>query len=245
MQPTFANSESSDRDSIQGAKVSFSPNVISEINRRDTEARQPSLVYARWGKRVFDIVGALLLLPIALPLMLILLAVVALDGGKPIFSHPRVGKDGRIFRCYKIRTMVLDGEARLKKILSENPAAAAEWARDFKLRNDPRITRIGRFIRTTSFDEFPQLINVLRGEMSLVGPRPVTEAEIPLYGCHADAYRSVRPGMTGAWQVSGRNALSFEERVELDRFYVDHLSFVADLKILFMTIPAVLRVTGC
>lgn len=246
MLPTFANSESSDSDIIsRSAKVSFAQSGGADVNRRDGDIRPPTLIYARWGKRLCDILGAIIFLPTALPLMLILLMLVALDGGKPIFSHPRVGKNGRMFRCYKIRTMVIDGEARLKKLLSEDPAAAEEWAKDFKLRKDPRITRVGRFIRATSLDELPQLWNVLRGDMSLIGPRPVTEAEIPMYGCNADAYRSVRPGMTGVWQVSGRNSLSFAERVELDRSYVTRLSFLEDLRILLRTVPAVLRVTGC
>ena len=207
-------------------------------------SRAPVAVYAGGGKRVFDLVVVVLLLPLALPLIAALLVISALDGGHPFFSHRRVGKDGRIFNCYKLRTMVPDAEERLKRILRDDPAAAAEWAADFKLRDDPRITAIGRLLRKTSLDELPQLWNVLRGDMSLVGPRPVTEAEIPLYGHDAEAYYSVRPGLTGIWQVSGRNALSFAERVELDRKYATGLSLFKDLKILFMTVPAVLQVTG-
>ena len=200
--------------------------------------------YARLGKRLVDLVGVALILPFGLPLMAVLFVFASLDGGSPVFSHRRVGKDGRIFKCYKVRTMVLDAEHRLQKILNEDPAAAEEWAADFKLRNDPRITSIGRFLRKTSLDELPQLWNVIRGDMSLVGPRPVTEAEIPMYGHNADVYYSVRPGLTGIWQVSGRNSLSFAERVELDRNYATHLSLFADLKILLLTVPAVLHVTG-
>jgi exopolysaccharide production protein ExoY len=246
MLPKLVNRETSDPDlGRQRAKNFFALDGLSEVNRQERDDGPPAFFYAQWGKRLCDVVGAVLLLLGAWPLILLLLLLVELDGGKPIFSHPRVGKDGRIFRCFKIRTMVADGEARLNDILSNDPAAAAEWARDFKLRNDPRITRLGRFIRATSLDELPQLWNVVRGEMSLVGPRPVTEAEIPLYGHCATAYRSVRPGMTGLWQVSGRNSLSFPERVELDRTYVMCLSFTEDLRILIRTLPAVLRVTGC
>ena len=218
----------------------------SQVVKEASDAsRKPTVAfYPKWGKRIVDFVGVALILPFALPLMAILLAVVALDGGKPVFSHPRVGKDGRIFRCLKVRTMVLDAEDRLRRILSEDPAAAREWAADFKLRNDPRITRLGWILRKTSLDELPQLWNVLRGDMSLVGPRPVTEAEIPLYGRDADAYFSVRPGVTGIWQVSGRNSTSFAERVELDRGYATHLSLLEDLRILVLTVPTVLRVTG-
>lgn len=202
-------------------------------------------IYRRWGKRFFDVTVASILLVSALPLMVLLIGTTMLDGGKPIFSHWRVGKGRRIFPCFKIRTMVVGGEALFNKILSENPDASAEWERDRKLRNDPRITRLGRFVRKTSLDELPQLWNVIRGEMSLVGPRPVTESEVDLYGEGAASYFSVRPGITGAWQVSGRNDASYAMRVELDKAYVDRLSFVEDVKILFLTVPAVLKATGC
>ena len=219
---------------------------LSPVRNENAEVayRPPSAAYSRWGKRLFDIVVSVLILPFTLPLMVILLGLIALDGGKPIFMHPRVGKDGRIFGCLKFRTMVLDADARLKKLLSEDPSAAEEWAANFKLRDDPRITRIGRIVRKTSLDELPQLWNVLRGDMSLVGPRPVTEAEMPLYGRCIEAYHSVRPGVTGIWQVSGRNSLSFDERVELDRRYATQLSLIEDVRILLMTVPAVLNVTG-
>ena len=223
-------------------QVARSSQIVKEAP--DSASKPAKAFYARWGKRIVDIVGVALILPFAVPLMAVLLAVVALDGGKPVFSHPRVGKDGRMFRCFKVRTMVLDAEDRLRKILNECPEAAREWAADFKLRNDPRITRLGWILRKTSLDELPQLWNVLRGDMSLVGPRPVTEAEMPLYGSDADAYCSVRPGVTGIWQVSGRNSTSFAERVALDRSYAMHVSLLEDVRILALTVPAVLRVTG-
>ena len=201
-------------------------------------------IYPKWGKRLFDIAIVVMLLPLVLPLMAVLFVLVALDGGRPVFSHSRVGKDGRIFQCYKVRTMVLNAEERLQEILKNDPVAAKEWAEDFKLRNDPRITRIGRFLRKTSLDELPQLWNVLRGDMSLVGPRPVTEPEMQFYGRATGAYCSVSPGVTGIWQVSGRNSLSFDERVALDNYYATHLSLREDLRILFMTVPAVLHATG-
>ena len=210
----------------------------------DVKIRPRSALYALWGKRLFDIVGVILILPFALPLMAVLLVIVALDGGKPIFAHERVGKDGRMFRCFKFRTMVPDAEEHLKRILSEDPVAAEVWATNFKLFDDPRITRFGRIARKTSLDELPQLWNILRGDMSLVGPRPVTEPEIPLYGRCVGAYYSVRPGLTGIWQVSGRNALSFDERVELDRGYATNLSLYEDIRIVLLTVPAVLHVTG-
>lgn len=198
----------------------------------------------RW-KRVFDATVAAGLLLLTLPLIGVLALLVATDGGRPVFAHPRVGRDGRLFPCVKLRTMVVDADARLARLLAEDPAAAEEWARDRKLRRDPRVTWIGRVLRCTSLDELPQLWNVLRGDMSLVGPRPVTPEEIVLYGPSARSYVRVRPGLTGPWQVSGRNEVSFAERVELDRAYADRPSFAGDVSILLRTVPAVLRVTGC
>jgi lipopolysaccharide/colanic/teichoic acid biosynthesis glycosyltransferase len=238
MLPTPVQNESAismKKDSLQNHSASF-----SKFSHRARHAFYPA-----YGKRMLDIIVVILFLPIVLPLVALLVAWVAKDGGKPIFSHERIGMGGRTFRCLKIRTMVLDSEERLKAVLRDDPAAAIEWARDFKLRNDPRITRIGRILRTTSLDELPQLWNVFRGDMSLVGPRPVTAEELPRYAPHIDAYCSVRPGVTGIWQVSGRNDLSFAERVKLDRDYVRKLSMTNDLSILFWTVPTVLRRTGC
>ncbi|MDE4276505.1 sugar transferase [Phaeobacter gallaeciensis] len=235
--------EPKDKNYFSYSHTSYAPavgtNPIGKLGRTT-----PTHLYALWGKRCFDIVGAFLLLPLALPLIVILAAFVAIDGSKPIYSHRRVGKNGRAFPCFKIRTMVADSEARLKKLLREDPAAAAEWNRDFKLRKDPRITRLGRILRKTSLDELPQIWNVIRGDMSLVGPRPVTKDELPLYRHVIDSYMSVRPGMTGLWQISGRNDISYEERVELDHLYSKNLSLLEDLRILFMTLPAALRMTG-
>ena len=201
--------------------------------------------YAQWGKRLFDVVAAALSLASAFVLMAIIAAIISLDGGKPFFAHTRIGRNGQKFRCLKFRTMVTDAEARLQRLLREDPEAAAEWAADYKLRNDPRVTRLGLFLRKSSLDELPQLWNVIRGDMSLVGPRPVTEPEIALYGKDATAYYSVRPGITGLWQVSGRNEVSFQERVDLDREYTQELSLWQDLRILVRTVTVVLRVTGC
>ena len=157
---------------------------------------------ARW-KRGFDLVAALGLLILFLPLITVLMVLAMADGGSPIFAHARVGLGGRTFRCFKIRTMVVDAEARLARVLAEDPAAAAEWAYGFKLRRDPRITALGRVLRRTSLDELPQLWNVVRGDMSLVGPRPVTVDEYRFYGPAADCYARMRPGLTGLWQILG------------------------------------------
>ncbi|MGW8135318.1 sugar transferase [Sphingomonas zeae] len=165
-----------------------------------------------------DKVLAFLLLILLSPLMLIIATLIALEsrGGSAIYGHRRYGKDGRTFLCYKFRSMALDADARLARLLSSDPAARAEWARDHKLRHDPRVTRIGRFIRRTSLDELPQLFNILRGEMSLVGPRPIVAAEVRRYGRRFVDYCSVRPGMTGIWQISGRNDVGYRRRIAMD-----------------------------
>jgi lipopolysaccharide/colanic/teichoic acid biosynthesis glycosyltransferase len=193
-----------------------------------------------------DVLGAWNRLAAALLLVLLsplLLAIAFLiwrhDGAPVLFAHYRVGCDGRLFRCVKFRTMVRDSEWVLSELLRGNPAARAEWEREHKLTRDPRVTPIGRFLRRTSLDELPQLLNVLRGEMNLVGPRPITVAELTRYGRVRWHYLSVRPGMTGLWQVSGRNNTTYEERVSLDRRYVEQRSFWFDLKILFKTMHAV------
>ena len=197
------------------------------------------------AKRALDIVGAGLGLVVLAPFFLIMAMMVRADGGPAFFAHQRVGRGGKLFGCLKFRSMVIDSQARLEDLLANDPAARAEWDATRKLKNDPRITRIGRFLRSTSLDELPQLINVLRGEMSLVGPRPVQEAEIDrYYGASAAHYMAVRPGITGLWQVSGRSETSYESRVALDVAYVSRPSLLADIAILLRTPVAVLSRRG-
>jgi lipopolysaccharide/colanic/teichoic acid biosynthesis glycosyltransferase len=197
------------------------------------------------AKRALDIIGAGLGLVVLSPFFLIVALMVRADGGPAFFAHQRVGRGGKLFGCLKFRSMVIDSQARLEALLVNDPAARAEWEATRKLKNDPRITRIGRFLRSTSLDELPQLINVLRGEMSLVGPRPVQEAEIDrYYGASAAHYMAVRPGITGLWQVSGRSETSYESRVALDVAYVSRPSMIADLTILLRTPVAVLSRRG-
>lgn len=191
--------------------------------------------------------GALVLLVLFSPIMLSLAYLIWRRDGAPIFfGHYRVGANGKLFRCLKFRSMFVNSEQMLRELLHKDPQARADWERDQKLSNDPRITPVGRFLRRTSLDELPQLLNVLRGEMALVGPRPITVPELSRYGAVRWHYLSVMPGMTGLWQVSGRNNTSYEERVELDRRYVENRNVWLDLSILARTAKVVvLREGAC
>lgn len=200
--------------------------------------------YGNFGKRVLDIFLAILALPILLPVIAVLYILTRRDGGRGFFGHLRVGRNGEMFKCWKIRTMVPDARAALEKHLAENPEAAAEWKKDFKLENDPRVTRLGRILRATSLDELPQIWNVLRGEMSFVGPRPVTREEMPRYAGFEASYLATRPGITGLWQVSGRNDIGYDERVRLDARYVRDMGLFGDLAIIMRTFLAVAKRTG-
>lgn len=205
---------------------------------------QPFRPYKALGKRIFDVFLAILLLPSIVPVVLTLWLLTRLDGGQGFFGHWRVGKNGKEFRCWKIRTMVANAEAALEEHLLENPEARAEWERDFKLDNDPRITRLGKFLRKTSLDELPQIWNVVRGEMSFVGARPIVRDELVRYGVHAGTYLSMTPGITGLWQVSGRNDVSYVQRVEMDVLYAETCSLWQDISIIFRTGSSVLMRTG-
>jgi exopolysaccharide production protein ExoY len=219
---------------------------VGEVARRSA-ARAPRL---RSPEEVLvETVHWLLVLGIALfilPLMIgIALAIRAHDGGPVFFRHRRVGRNGKAFYCMKFRTMSVDAEARLNELLATDPAARAEWARDFKLRHDPRVTPIGRFLRRSSLDELPQIFNLMRGEMNLVGPRPIVEAEIARYGWRYRHYCAVKPGITGLWQVSGRNDVSYRARVAMDSLYARRRCTLLDIRILAATLPAVLSKRGC
>jgi lipopolysaccharide/colanic/teichoic acid biosynthesis glycosyltransferase len=159
--------------------------------------------------------------------------------GNPVFRQYRVGRGGKLFACYKFRTMVNGAEQVLHDYLQSNPAAREEWLRTFKLTHDPRITPMGHFLRKSSLDELPQLFNVLKGDMSLVGPRPIVPAEVPRYRTKIRAYQSVRPGLTGLWQVSGRNLVSYRRRVALDAVYARRRSLLLDTLILIKTVGVV------
>jgi exopolysaccharide production protein ExoY len=193
-------------------------------------------------KRILDVAIAGTTLVLLSPLLVMVALLIYMRMGRPIlFPQQRIGFEGRPFACFKFRTMVNDAEAALQSYLAENPQAAREWSLRQKLEHDPRVTMLGRLLRRSSIDELPQLFNVLSGHMSCVGPRPVVSDELARYGKHRKDYVKARPGLTGAWQVSGRNRLSYRRRVALDSHYVRKWSIWRDLWILIMTIPAVLR----
>lgn len=213
-----------------------SPRPMHKIN--STSAK----VYRRFGKRSLDLTVIVLSAPPALIVVAILAILVAIGGGKPFYVQKRVGRNGRIYTMWKLRSMVCDADARLETYLSENPKARIEWDRDQKLKSDPRITAFGRFLRKSSLDELPQLWNVFKGEMSLVGPRPIMPSQMAMYP--GTDYYDLLPGITGMWQVSARNNSSFADRAGFDASYNHSLSLGADIRLLIATVRVVLRATG-
>ena len=208
-------------------------------------ARATYPVHSSAVKRAMDLAFAVPVVIFVSPLLMFIYALLKVfDPGPALFTQLRVGRDGREFTVYKFRTMRVDAEARLAEVLEKNPRAAAEWARFQKLRCDPRVTMLGRILRKSSLDELPQLLNILRGEMSVIGPRPVTVAEMARYGADVPYYTAVRPGVLGLWQVKGRNRLTYPERVALDVQYVKTWSIWQDFKIVAMAIPVVLLGLG-
>ena len=226
---------------LHGTDMShFFSHEVALLRMRNNLRRWP----ARLTKRIFDTLLALFLLIALSPFMVLIALLIRRDGGPALFAHPRIGKRGKVFKCYKFRTMVIDAEKRLEDLLQKRPELRQEWTIEQKLRQDPRINQLGRILRTTSLDELPQLINVIKGEMSLVGPRPVVRGELSRYSDQVGYYLMVRPGMTGLWQVSGRNDLDYETRVYLDTWYVKNWSLWYDLIILIKTIQVVLKARG-
>jgi exopolysaccharide production protein ExoY len=202
-------------------------------------------VRSDWLKRSIDIVLAATALGVLLPLIVMVMGLALITQGGPILiSNRRIGKDGVLFPCLKFRTMVVNGDEVLAKHLATQPGARAEWNATRKLKDDPRVTPLGRSLRKNSIDEIPQLLNVIMGQMSLVGPRPIVPGEAELYGLHFTDYMAVRPGLTGLWQVSGRSETSYKERVELDVRYVAERTVWSDIIIMAKTIPAVLSSRG-
>jgi exopolysaccharide production protein ExoY len=229
--------------SRQGAAERFRA-TEARLTHRIINRRLAKKVRAANGvaKRAFDlIVASAALLFFSPAILTIILLIKVTDPGPILFRHTRVGRRGERFDCLKFRTMATDSEEQLAHILLTDPIAAEEWQNGQKLSNDPRITRLGRILRKSSLDELPQLFNVLRGEMSVIGPRPITRAELNRYGKDRRYYLLVRPGMTGLWQVSGRSSTGYDKRIGYDREYLEEWSWLGELWILLMTIPAILN----
>lgn len=226
---------------LHGTDMShFFSHEVALLRMRNNLRRWP----ARLTKRIFDTLIACLLLVILSPVLMVITVWIRKDGGPALFAHARIGKQGRTFDCYKFRTMVVDAEEQLEALLQSSPALRVQWEQDHKLKTDPRISKFGHFLRRTSLDELPQLFNVVRGDMSLVGPRPVVRGELSRYGDEVGYYLMVRPGMTGLWQVSGRNDLDYDARVYLDTWYVKNWSLWHDQIILSKTVSVVLTRAG-
>lgn len=196
--------------------------------------------------RIFDVAVAAVAIVALLPLLMVVALMVRMTSTGPVvFRQKRVGRDGVMFPCLKFRSMVVDAQSQLDRLLAQSEEARQEWAQDQKLRRDPRITPVGEFLRKTSLDELPQLFNILAGQMSIVGPRPIVEGEIVRYGSRFRHYCSVRPGLTGLWQISGRNDVSYAMRVRLDSLYAQRRSLKLNVAICFKTVPAILTSRGC
>ncbi len=215
-------------------------------NRRTPRSQDASSFlessYRHGGKRLLDLMVVFLTAPFVLPFVALLALIVALDGGKPFYFQERIGRNGRIFKLWKLRSMVSNADSIFETYLSADPEARAEWDRDQKLKSDPRITKFGKLLRRTSFDELPQLWNVARGEMSLVGPRPIMVSQKALYA--GQEYYKLLPGISGNWQVSDRNQSSFADRAVFDTAYYKNLSLREDLRILQPTAGVVFKATG-
>jgi lipopolysaccharide/colanic/teichoic acid biosynthesis glycosyltransferase len=221
---------------------SLNDSVLADVWEGRVETAHRPGMYRNAGKRVFETALVLLALPVVLPLTLLLALPMLLRGERPFYSQRRVGLGGRTFVMWKLRSMVADADDHLAQHLRENPGAREEWARHQKLRNDPRITPYGRFLRKLSLDELPQLWNVLIGDMALIGPRPMMPHQRALY--HGLAYYAMRPGVSGFWQVSERNDAEFTSRVHFDEKYDREISFTTDVMLILRTLRVMLRGTG-
>jgi exopolysaccharide production protein ExoY len=233
---------------LEGNGSTELPRLNSDVSERPV-AQGRTYPVMRTGaaavlKRLLDLVGAIGLGLLFSPLIITIVLLMRRDGSSVIYRHRRVGRGGKMFSCLKFRTMVPNADQVLRDLLERDPDLRVEWIRDHKLRNDPRVTPLGRFLRRTSLDELPQLLNVLRGEMSLVGPRPVVREELLRYGRNVTTYLAAKPGITGLWQVTGRNNTDYRRRVVLDTYYVRNQNLMLDLFILLKTTGVVLGGKG-
>ncbi|WP_395543675.1 sugar transferase [Neotabrizicola sp. sgz301269] len=229
------------------AYESSSPATLVGFPSKLAKAQAPVRPNRYFGlrKRVFDLLLVAMMIPVALPVVALMWLLVRLDGGPGFYSQPRIGRDGRTFRCWKLRSMAVNAEERLRELCEADPKIAREWAENQKLANDPRITRIGQFLRKSSLDELPQLWNILVGDMSIVGPRPFLPEQQDLYTrAGGRAYFLMRPGVTGEWQVYGRSATRFVDRIRFDEGYYDNASLGQDVRLLMGTARVVVRMTG-
>lgn len=220
-------------------------NIIDNVYKTKGFAREKYEVKAKEYikiKRIIDCILSIMALIILSPIYLIIALAVKIDSPGPIFfKHTRIGKNGKTIKIYKYRTMVTNAEELIKQF---TPEQMKEYKENFKLENDPRITKVGKFLRKTSLDELPQLLNIVKGELALIGPRPVVKDELEKYGENAEKFLSVTPGLTGNWAASGRSNTTYEERMEMELWYVDNISFITDLQIFFKTIIAVVKKEG-
>ena len=220
-------------------------NVVQNISnltitkRKEKVSKKQAYAYI---KRIIDCITSSIALILLLPIFLIIAIAIKLDSKGPIFfAHTRIGKNGKIIKIYKFRTMVVNAEELIKKF---TPEQMKEYKENYKLNNDPRITKVGNILRKTSLDELPQLINIIKGDLALIGPRPVVNAELEKYGENASKFLSVTPGLTGNWAANGRSISAYEERMQLELYYVDNMSFKMDIEIFFKTIIAVIKREG-
>lgn len=231
---------------VVGEEAILQETTINNINIMKKEKTNKKVLY-KFTKRIIDIIGSIIGILILIPTTLIIYLarkVLKEDKGPLFYEQLRYGKNGKVFRLYKFRSMCIGADKKLKEYLENNDEAREEFEKTHKLQNDPRITKIGNFLRKSSLDELPQMINILKGDMSLVGPRPVGEKEVEEYGTNKDKFLSVRPGLTGYWQVNGRSNTTYEERMKMELYYVDNCSLWLDIKIFFKTFITVFKKEG-
>lgn len=231
---------------VVGEEAILQETTINNISIMKKEKTNKKVLY-NFTKRIIDIIGSIIGILILIPTTLIIYLarkVLKEDKGPLFYEQLRYGKNGKVFRLYKFRSMCIGADKKLKEYLENNDEAREEFEKTHKLQNDPRITKIGNFLRKSSLDELPQMINILKGDMSFVGPRPVVEKEVEEYGTNKDKFLSVRPGLTGYWQVNGRSNTTYEERMEMELYYVDNCSLWLDIKIFFKTFITVFKKEG-
>lgn len=231
---------------MQGNNAVLSTEQIKLETQKVNEIKDKKIIY-RAIKRIIDVIGGIAGIIILIPVTMVLyiISLFSKENKGPLFYEQlRIGKNGKYFRIYKYRTMIVGADKILEKYLEENEETRIEFEKNQKLENDPRITKLGNFLRKTSIDEFPQFINVLKGDMSLIGPRPIVDREVPLFGENMKIVHSVKPGITGYWGVNGRSNTTYEERVEMETYYAKNYSLWLDIKIFFATIVQVLKKDG-